>query len=314
MPTGSILLRLERTADFRLCFLHSTPGTGTRTATVDLTPLQGREAIRVYLVWSPHETRLQVGDAERPGPLLSGVGEPSEQHWRLGTQGDTFQVGDEGVDVMGARVFEGGKPVLEPTAREAWQETIKAVNVLLTGSSEAGHLFDVVRTNLIIVALVTGFEAYCETRFRELEGEGIHADFERLADKFPALVRRCGGRDDLMRKAAGTGCSPSLKLLGRTGINFQNYDDSKKAYSAGYGIKFGEDLGVSSPVLENVRRLIGFRHRIVHVSPMIGLLNQPHVPPQEPIFSSREYADTALDAFERFIDGLHAASLQLRPG
>jgi len=52
-------------------------------------------------------------------------------------------------------------------------------------------------------------------------------------------------------------------------INFQNFDDLKCAFRVSYGIKLGE-LGVGGDVLAELRRLIGYRHRIVHVSPLLA--------------------------------------------
>ncbi|MBE9482140.1 MAG: hypothetical protein IMY88_00480 [Chloroflexi bacterium] len=41
IPTGQILYRIERDADLNMHFYHSTPGTKTLVATVNITPLTG---------------------------------------------------------------------------------------------------------------------------------------------------------------------------------------------------------------------------------------------------------------------------------
>jgi len=312
--TGAILFRLERDANLDLHFIHSSPGTGTRIASVELEPLKGSPALNVALVWSSQETRLHVADATNPDRSLVGEGEPSQRQFRIGRDGAVYQLGDEGVRVMGTSIFADGKQVLQPTALEAWISTVEAVRVLMGGSSPVGYLFEAVCTNLVIVMLVTGFEAYCKRRFLELEDEGVQADFDVLAGRFLSRSERERGLSRaIVQEASAEGISPTRKLVDQNRINFQNYDRCKAAYNKGYRIRFGEDIGVSNILLEEVQRLIEFRHRIVHVSPLLGMLNQGHVPPEEPIFSNREYAERAVEAFDDFIQGLHATTLRLRP-
>lgn len=77
-------------------------------------------------------------------------------------------------------MFFDGKPVLEPTAIETWQNTIQGVRLLQKGKSDEGYIFEVLICNLVIATLVTGFETYCKTRFIELEKEGIKPNLENL--------------------------------------------------------------------------------------------------------------------------------------
>jgi len=314
VATGAILFRLERDLDLHLHFIHSSPGTTTRVASVDLRPLKGSMAVKIALVWSPEETRLHVADADNPERSVVGKGSPSQRQFRIGADGAVYQVGDAGVNVMGVSVFVRGQPVLQSTALEAWNSTVEAIKVLLTGSSPSGYLFEAVCTNLTIVMLVTGFETYCKRRFLELEDEGIIADFDGLVNRFLTRAERGRGEPDvIVQDASVEGVSPARKLVDQNRIDFQNYDRCKTAFNKGYGIKFGEDIGVSNILLEELQRLIGFRHRIVHVSPLLGMLNQERVPPEEPIFPNRQYAEKALETFDDFIQGLHTATLRLRP-
>lgn len=254
IPTGAILFRLERDPDLYLHFIHSSPGTGTRVASVDLEPLKGSMAVKIALVWSQQETRLHVADAGNPERSVVGKGRPSQRQFRIGTDGAVYQVGDEGVDVMGISVFMSGQPVLQPTALEAWNSTVEAVKVLLTGSSPVGYLFEAVCTNLAIVMIVTGFETYCKRRFLELEGEGIPADFDALVRSFLSRAEREGGEPlAIVQDASADGVSPTWKLVDQNRINFQNYDRCKTAFNKGYGIKFGEDLGVFNTLLEELQ-------------------------------------------------------------
>lgn len=312
---GAIIFRLERDPDLNLHFFHSSPGTGTRVASVDIKPLKGSTKVLIGLVWSPNETRLHVGDLRKDGEqLLIGVGKPSPRQFRVDSSGAICQVGDEGVQVMGISVFAKGRLILQPTAIEAWNSTVEAIKILLTGTSPKGYIFEVISTNMIIVMLVTGFEIYCKRRFLELEEEGISADFDSLSKKcFSSGERGRGEIEAIMQEALADGISPMKKIVDQGRIDFQNYERCKLAFNKGYGIRFGEDIGVSNMLLEEVQRLISFRHKIVHLSPLLGMLNQEQVPPQKPIFPSRQYAEKAVNTFDSFIQGLHSATLRLRP-
>jgi hypothetical protein len=162
--------------------------------------------------------------------------------------------------------------------------------------------------------LVTGFETYCGERFVEIEGEGVPCDAT-------AVLSRLGIREE--REAIKAGQVPRRSLRPRLAekspvpeiasrINFQSYDSCKRAYNAGYGLKFGEDLGVSGQLLERVQRLLLYRHRVVHGSPIAGMLNQPEAPPEELEFSNRAFAEGAQSAMDEFIRALHTATLGLR--
>jgi len=271
--------------------------------------------VQIFLVWSPDEIRLHVGDLGKgSGQLLKGVGRPSPRQFHVGADGAVYQVGDNGVNVMGIRIFEGVRSILQPTSIETWDSTVEAVKILLTGVSPEGNIFEAVSTNMTIVMLVTGFEVYCKRRFLELEEEGISVDFNSLAKKFFSRRERQQGEiEAVTQEALAEGVSPTGKIVDQGRIDFQNYERCKWAFNKGYGIKFGKDIGVSNMLLKEIQRLIGFRHKIVHVSPLLGMLNQEQVPPQEPIVPSRQYAEKAMSTLDTFVKGLHNATLRLRP-
>lgn len=101
-------------------------------------------------------------------------------------------------------------------------------------------------SNFIIVTLVTGFEAYCKTKFLELESEGINPDLEALITAFYSQQERAHfTADDLKEEAVARNRIVLQKIVGDQRINFQDYEEAKKAYRKAYGIKFGE-TGVSS--------------------------------------------------------------------
>lgn len=315
IPTGQILYRIERDADLNMHFYHSTPGTKTRVATVNIKPLTGSKGVFIAITWSPEEISLNVdGLGGNSNQLLSATGVPSKISFRVDSTGAVYQIGDSGVTIGEYSVFAGGKPMLQSTAIEAWNNTIEAVKILHTGTSPQGYIFEVICTNLTIVMLVTGFETYCKRRLLEVEQEGISPDVDALLDKFLFNKEKERGEAEIIKVEAQTSSiSPVQLLIDRDRIGFQNYDRCKLAYNRAYGIKFGEMKGITSALLEDIQRIIGFRHRIVHISPMMGMLNQGSVPPEEPVFPKHEYAQKAINVFNDFINSLHSATLKLRP-
>lgn len=116
----------------------------------------------------------------------------------------------------------------------------------------------------------------------------------------------------LESEARDAGISLLQHIVSRGIINFQNYHDCKRAYNKAYGIKFG-NLNLSSNTLEGLQSYIRYRHRIIHVSPSLGMLNQEKVPPEKPVFPKKETAENARECFSEFIEALHQATLSLRP-
>jgi hypothetical protein len=315
--TGSLVFILERDASMSLRFVHSAPGVGTREAVVDLRPLVNAngpsDQFFVALAWSPAELGLSIG---RYGgdKLLDGTGSPASYTLQVAKDGSVVRLGDVGVSVMAVRIYSDGKQNVSPSAIKLWEDTRLAIETLLTGQSDAGYLYEVVIANAILSTLVTGFEGYCKQRFVELESEGLPADFASLVSKFLTKEERdrfANGEElELQRIAALSGAPVQQVLADR--INFQDFDKANRAFNRGYGIRFGELAAVSSQDIEQLKKLIRYRHRIIHVSPLLGMLNAAEVPPENPYFSNKTNAELALKSFNDFISTLHAKTLTLR--
>lgn len=281
MVSGGHYFRLERTDNLEICFYHSSPGTGTRVATVDLRKLKPSSKVFFAFSWTPQEIQLHVGPKIEGGELASAVGIPSEIGFRVGEDGKVLKVGSPGILVMGTRLNIGGKQMVKPTAIDAWRETIKAIEILLTGESKEGYMFEVVKANLSIVMMVTGFEAYCKTRFAEIEKEGVQPDRKRIAQK-----------------------------LNKKKENFQDFDGyCKDVFKYAYGIMFGDLVKMNE--YGRLKQLFDFRSRIVHASPLLSMVNELNVPSEEPLFSTTIVAD-ALKLFDKFLTNLHEATLKLK--
>lgn len=312
IASGAHIFRIERDDELRLSFYHSSPGTNTRVAIVELKKVEPSPKLSIVCTWTPFETNFYVGSLVANGQLVSAKGIPSPRQFRVGRDGSIFQVGDVGVEVMGVSVYQNGEPLLQPTALDAWKSTVKSIKFLLGGSSDEGYIFDLVVTNLTLSILVTGFEAYGKTRFLEIEQEGIKPTIDALVSRFFTQEERDIGEPDVIASEAEANHTSFLqKIVEKRKINFQNFEDCKRAYNKAYGVKFGE-IGVPTNDLQLLQSVIRYRHRIVHVSPLLGMLNQPEVPPEEPVFSNREFGNDALKCFDTFIAKLHDTTLHLR--
>jgi hypothetical protein len=318
VPSGQHYFRVDRDQNMMLNFYHSSPGTGTRRASISLRDLEPVEEVMIGCVWSPEEIKLHVkprtddanSDAEK---MLTAVGSVSQRQYKVGKDGGVYQIGDDGVEVGNVRIYMAGKPIIQPTAIEAWRETIKAIELLETGTSSEGYMYEVVVSNLTLTVLVTGFEAYLKNRFLELEQEGISSDVNAIIKEFyPKEEIMIGIERMLELEAKNEGKSLLEHVVGKGVINFQNYKKAKAAFNKGYSVKFGE-LEVSSYVLTDLQRYIRYRHKIVHVSASLSMLNQEKSPPDEPVHSKKEMAFEAKCCFCEFIEALHRATLHLRP-
>ena len=244
--------------------------------------------------------------------LETEVYRKNHENAELDSQRRVFQSGNEGLQLMGVRVQRGGKVVLAPTALEVWQRTLQAAELLWTGKSDQGCAFEVLQSPSSLSMLVTGLENYAKTRLREIETEGIAPDASALFAAFSSRAERESDRlAELQTEAAGAGRSVFAVVVDTIPVNFQNFDDLKRAFRASYGIKFGE-IGVDLEVVAELRRLIGYRHRVVHVSPLLAFLNQDKVPPEEPVFANRAFSKRAGTVFRSVVDELHKASMAIR--
>ena len=314
LVAGAHVLRLSREDVRWLRGYHSSPGTGTRVATIELAALAPAETLHVFFCWSPSEFRLAVGQVQG-AKLIQVSGGLSQLQLHVDAEGGVWEVGAPGVEVLGARIHSGGSTVISPPAIELWHSTLFAVDLLLQGESAAGYAYEAVLSNAVLSMLITGYETYCQQRFSEIELEGVPPDVERLLQKCGARAQRIelkrGRLQAVLAALSKTGPCVSSAIADQ--INFQDFDRCKTAFAAAYGIRFGRDLGVSSQLIARLRRLIKYRHRIVHVSALLGDLNFPDVPPEKPEFSNEAFAEGAKATLDRFIKALHACTLDLRP-
>ncbi len=291
---GKHFFRLERNDSVEILYYYSSPGTGTRVASIDLKKMIPSNKVFFAFTWSPEETNLYVGPKIEGGKLAAAKGILSDKMFRVAQDGCIFQVSDIGVDVIGLRVKQGEKIILESTAIESWNETKEQIRILHTGESKEEYIFDALISNLTFPLMVTGFEVYTKRRFSELEENGICPDFGRIATKM-RQNKKYDNNQEMIKS-----------------INFQDFkNECKKAYYFGYKIKFRE-LGVKTEDLDKLEKIFSYRGRMVHSSSLLTMLNESFVPQQSPIFNNKTQALEHLRILDDFVQRLHEITLELK--
>src|SRR3989304_7243449 len=74
IPSGRHFFRLDRTADRVLRFFHSSPGTGTRVASIPLGTLPNFDRAFLAFTWSPEGVHFYCGPKGIQSELLSAKG------------------------------------------------------------------------------------------------------------------------------------------------------------------------------------------------------------------------------------------------
>ena len=305
--SGAHAFRIISEDQRKLSFYHSSPGTGTRVATVDLSTMAPTNRLTLYFDWSPSAANFGVGSPDNATNFVQAVAVPSTQTRLYAlTNGDLMTIGAGATSIA---YQEGDSVSFETPGIESWNETRTAIDVMLTGQSQA-NTFQMVVCNVALVMLVTGLEVYMKSRFSELEAEGVAPNEERLARvALDAATKQAGGIEVLRTESKQTGMPVFPLLKERIRFLFQDFDRAKEFYNKAYNIRFG--MIASSQTLSRIRRLIKYRHRIVHVSPSIDMLNWPWLPKgEQPEFANRKLAETAVTLMDDFVKQLHAASLR----
>lgn len=294
ISSGGHYFRLERTNDAEIQLYHSTPGTGTHVAVIDLKGLKPSNETFFGFTWSSKEINLYVKLKTEGGSLISAKGVSSNKVFRVAKDGSIVQVVDSGNQIMGVRIRQAGKTILEPTAIESWKETKEVVKILHTGESKEGYVFNTIIANLTFPLMVTGFEVYAERRFTELEEEGVLPDFKKISEKMRSNKNYDNNQEMLKT------------------INFQDFqNECKDVYFYGYGVRFRE-LGITNQDIEKLDRIFDYRGRITHNSSLLTMLNESLVPLQDPMFNNKSQALEHLKILDTFIQKLHKTTLILK--
>lgn len=292
--SGNHIFQIIHTKQNELLYYYSSPGTNTRVASINLPNDQSLiENIKITITWSPTDIVLYAGNSKR---LISAKGKNSPIHFQVDSEGNIIQIGDIGVEVKEVRIISNNKLVLSPSAINTWKDTIDVLETLKSGESKLGYIYSVAIANVSIVTLVSGFETYLKKRFIEIADEGYKFNKQELLDYFRKKYNYQEPQNFTLKE-----------LIDKTKPNFQNWEISKDLYNKAYGLKFGEITSSSS--IEEIKRCLNFRHRLIHVSLNIDMVNELNVPPEKPIFSPK-YLPIAKYHFNEFIQKLHDKTLK----
>ncbi|WP_159039931.1 HEPN domain-containing protein [Christiangramia fulva] len=303
---GEIYYRLEKDNNVNLKYYRSSPGTGTKVATVNISDLSYSEGIRIFMTWKPENISLHITNTTGDKKVLTGEGENSNKKFRVAPDGGVIQIGDDNVQTMGFEMYVGGKPFIQPTARDNWQSKVDAINLLFDSKSKSEEKrWESVITNMALVIMVTGFESYCKTRFLEMEKEGKTLNFSDLLNSFSTKLEKENNIEEyIIEKARENNVSPLKYIVDKKRIDFQNFKRCNTAFKKGYNISFFENLNIPTEKIDLIKEVIKYRHRIVHYSMYEASFNmEDHS--ADPIFVQVQFGRKCLSAFEDFVIELH---------
>lgn len=195
------------------------------------------------------------------------------------------------------------------TAINSWNEILKGINLLKEEVLKEKSK-EIIIVNLSILSLVSGFESYLKKRFLELEKEGIEINYEKIYS-FILTKDEKDNMNEIITEASKNNISELEFLINEKGkINFQIYDNVKKTFSKAYNIKIS-DLEIDSKDIEFLKRIIQYRHKITHVSPMLPVLNADKLKSEETEYSTIKLLEKAIEIYSNFINKFHNKTLEL---
>lgn len=271
--------------------------------------------MHITLNWSHEGTTIYVQMAN-DAAYIRAVGAPSTERRVFVSEDGVFLSIETtpAMDLFDTFIKVQGNVVFGYPAIMVWERVLRASNMVLDHVASIGddYMLKVLLTNQVLSMLVTGFEVYCEDRFVEMAEEGRTADEDLLSKKLLTKQAKDGNVASEIRDQALRAGIPFIEAFVKDNrINFQSLTECKEAYKAAFGIRFGQ-MGLPNTVLEQVRRYLHYRHRIIHVSPYIADFNESQTD-VTPIFAGVELAGSATKVFDTFVKALHARSLQV-PG
>lgn len=301
---GQTVFILERDPNFNLRFIQSNPNYQTKIAEVNIKDFHNAPKLFIAFTWSQEENTIYVGDYKEDD-LRSGKSfEDPDRKFRIGKDGAIYQIGDKGMKVGYYRFEVGGKVVLEPKAKEFFDFQMEKVRILVENCKKGDFLFESTLAQQIVVMLTTAFEVYARTRFLELEKEDKNVNMKELYYRFISKNYRQQYKDEMTEVAVKQSKTELEVFIESKAVNFQDWESFKNAYNKGYGLKIGE-IGIPNDLLLEVQKYINWRHKIIHSKSDQTIINSEEVPPAEPIFTNKDFAEKGLNIFQEFISKFH---------
>lgn len=207
----------------------------------------------------------------------------------------------KGIKMGGFQITRNGKVVFQEEAKNIFDFQIEKAKVLICNCKNGDFLFESTLVQQVVVLLVTALERYARFRFCEISKEGKVVNLGALCEAFiPKKYRDLQKKE--IEETAKSENKPEIEILvGKRIINFQNWDDLRKAYKKGYGITFGE--AAEANFTKKLKKYIQWRHDIVHATSEKTLLDYDEK--GSPIFSNKLLAENATDVFVEFVGSFH---------
>lgn len=284
-------------------YFYSSPALGTRVATISADKIAFCERIRCILTWSIDGIKLYIEEIGIANSRLHHTNsKQSKVKLRVDDRNNINQFGCEGenvVKILSYTTVNKGVIDLAPNAIDAWIQNIDAIHTLLSSAKTDDMMYECILSNMCISTLVTNFEVYCQRRYIELLQDDIPYDISLLCKR----VRDPKLKDQILNRKIS---KKELSSHIQNNISFQNYESCKTMYRI-LGVKFG-DIG-SGKILNQIQRVIEYRHTIIHVEPSRSYLNIKHHD-ETPIFTSRELVKEYMQLFSILITRLHYCTTQ----
>jgi len=290
-----------RKEESEFVFYYSSLGSGTKVCKIKVSRITDENVIYIVFRWGDGECKLNIEGKEA---LVEAVGINSSKQFRE-LKGKIFEF--ENIDMESLRFYSKDGNI-EPTAIDGWNEVVKGLNILNASYRDYQH--ELITVNLSISSLVTGFENYLKKRFIELEKEGVKPNEEQLSKSVFSKWERDEKLDEKTRESAEKTGLSFIEKIANDKVNFQIYDDCKKVYNKAYGLKFSE-LEIDSSEIAKLKKIIKYRHRIVHVSPMLPVLNGTESLSEDPIFPKQKLIKDGIINFDILINRIHQKSLNM---
>ena len=310
LPIGSSRFILQRENFYNLVFYRISPNYGFRVTRLNISRMKNSKGLHIFVTWSQQEDKLYVGDIEQKIGLLSAKSNTVPTKVIKGKNGSLILVGDEGIDIKLLYIKKGKEIITEPSAKEVFDFNMERLKILIKGC-KGDFLFETTCVQAGLVLLVSAIEAYFKKRFIELEKEGWKPNLEALLKKLFSSKYIETRRKEIEEKASSEHKS-IIETLAEHYINFQNINKCKKAYNSCYGLKFGEIFKEEPHLIEKVKQIITYRHKIVHSGKDTTILNYEEIPNKQPIFSDKQLLEKALQNIIKFINKFHKATLSYK--
>jgi len=309
---NDVIFILER-YDKYFRFIQCKPHSKTKICKIEIDEFIEAKKLFIGMTWTEEKNNLYIGaiPPKNSDALKSSSSTESNINFRIAKDGSIFQLGDENILIGNYLFCENNKIILQPTAKELLDFQLEKINIIISNCKikEKGFLFETILIQQAIVMMATIFEVYLRERFYELCKER-----KINIDSLLELISKAR-RDEIKNDHPEISKKENkdiieIFLLEENFINFQSWDRSKKAFNKIFNIKFG-DLGLTNDELQKTQSILTYRHKIIHSSIDMTMLNIEEVPPAEPIFTNKEFGEKSFNIIKNFLLTFHENSLKI---